>query len=58
MSEELLHNREETPPCHLELGDIIQVFSPDNDHYHEQVYFISYIDESHGPLGSTAGKTN
>lgn len=45
MSEELLHNREETPTCHLELGDIIQVFSPDNDHYHEQVYFISYIDE-------------
>ena len=45
MSEELLHNQEETPPCHLELGDIIQIFSPDNDHYHEQVYFISYIDQ-------------
>lgn len=45
MSEELLHNPEETPPCHLELGDIIQVFSPDNDHHHEQVYYISYIDQ-------------
>ena len=45
MSEELLHKQDEPPlHCHLELGDIIQVFSPDNDHYHEQVFFISYID--------------
>ena len=29
----------------LELGDIIQIYSPNNVDYHENTYIIQYIDE-------------
>ena len=31
--------------CYLELGDVIQTFAPDNKDFHEQSFYIRYIDD-------------
>ena len=30
----------------IELGDIIEILSPERDDWHEHIYFVSYIDKS------------
>lgn len=31
--------------CNLELGDVIEIYAPDNNDYHEQSFYILYIDD-------------
>ena len=38
-------NRENYVNCNLELGDVIEIQAPDNKDFHEQTFYILYIDD-------------
>jgi len=40
-----IEEKENYTNCNLELGDIIELYAPDNKDYHEQRFYIRYIDD-------------